>query len=44
VGNFDGTNRGGSIQIDTSGDGLVTITSTVSGHPKRVETCQLPDA
>jgi hypothetical protein len=44
VGNFDGVERSGMIQIDTRTDGLVTITSRVSTGPKHVETCQLPDA
>jgi hypothetical protein len=44
VGNFDGVERSGMIQIETGGDGLVTITSRVSGHPERVETCRLADA
>jgi hypothetical protein len=40
-GNFDGVYQSGSIDIVTSLDGVVTITSDVSGQPSVVETCVL---
>ena len=44
AGFLDGAERSGSLQIDTNTDGIVTITSQVSGQAKRVEKCQLPGA
>jgi hypothetical protein len=41
TGFFDGVDQSGSIQIDTSEDGVVTITSRVTGQPTTVEMCLL---
>jgi hypothetical protein len=44
IGNFDGVNQSGSINIDTSLDGVVTIKSQITGQPETVEYCQLPSS
>jgi hypothetical protein len=42
VGNGDDVYRFASIQIETSEDGIVTITSEATGQAETVERCALP--
>jgi hypothetical protein len=41
-GSFDGATSSGSIAIETSVDGIVTIKSSSTDHPETVEVCRLP--
>jgi hypothetical protein len=41
TGTFDGPDRSGSITIETGLEGLVTITSELTGEPPTVEVCSL---